>query len=60
MTRTCSICHHMLQHDDEVIAVVRARFNAIASTRSYSITKPTECLDLRHSFCSEGLGEDIL
>lgn len=58
MTRTCSVCHHMFQNDDEIIAVVRVRFHTIPSARSYSITKPTECLDLRHSYCSSDLGED--
>lgn len=51
MTKQCSVCERVIHDGEEVIAVVRAEFHDIPSAKSYAITRPTECFDLRHGYC---------
>ena len=53
----CLSCECILREDDEVIAVVIARYHELGSKKIYCITRPTECLEIRHKNCNYPKGE---
>lgn len=57
MKQTCPTCEHILNNDDEIVATVVAYYHTIESSRTYSISKPTECLDIRHRNCAHPKGD---
>jgi hypothetical protein len=57
MQQICRGCERVIRQDDEIIAHVVARYHELGSSKVYSITKPTECLDIYHKNCNYPQGE---
>lgn len=48
----CPNCDRLFEQDDLVKAVVISRFVALKSSRTYAISKPTDCLEMIHLNCN--------
>lgn len=57
MTQICPNCERVLRTDDEIVATVVAHYKELGSKKVYSITTPTECLDMRHRSCQYPQGQ---
>lgn len=57
MEQICELCNRLFQDDDEIKAVVIARFKALKSKRVYAISQPTDCLELIHRNCNFPQGD---
>lgn len=54
MSPICVVCQKTFNEDDEIGAVIYARFHNIPSKRSFAITQPKEYMNLWHIKCAEG------
>ena len=52
--KLCQVCALPFQDDEPLVAVVLSCFHDIPSTKSFSISRPTECLEIYHVGCYEG------
>lgn len=57
MTQICPSCERVLRTDDDIVATVVARYKELGSKKVYSISQPTECLDIRHRNCQHPQGD---
>jgi len=57
MNQICPNCERVLRQDDEIVASVIAYYHELGSNKVYSISKPHECLDIRHRNCQHPKGE---
>lgn len=56
MMQICKFCERVIRQDDEVKAVVIARFIEMGATAAYSLQKPSECLEITHRNCQHPQG----
>lgn len=57
MQQICKNCEMLIKQDDEIIASVVAHYHALGSSKVYSITRPTECLEIIHRNCNYPKGQ---
>lgn len=57
MEQKCSLCRRYLQENDEVKALIIARFKSLKSKVVYALGVPTDCLELMHKDCGQPKGE---
>lgn len=51
MDKICPICDYALKDQDDVVAIMVAKFKMLPSDVNYAIEHPTKCIELVHNEC---------